>query len=424
MDLLRLIREPKFESDLEREFVLLSIHDKEAADIRLSLIFSLITPLLVWVGIATIGSFKYRPELSSFILGYAVISMVSASALSLPINASQLRWTILITHIVAQFNWLTGLVQADLPPYERLIFILAWASFTGISAGMLPFRNYYHHILLIFHGTLAFAGHHYTQHPKAAFVVYFIAWLVGSNYSIIVHRSFKLQAIDAFRQQLRLVPKQVILEAIRTEVTLDEVFHPAKRECIFLSSDWWRFKEIAQNADPERLSQLMGNYYDGVMEILDHDFPNGNYFADFMADEILITFLLETDQTADALHAQVLSFAHQLLRYRKDFSKVHSDPHGIDIGISYGSATVGIIGPKNRLKATALGEAPCMARRLQCIAKQLRSTQIDTDRIVSQHLNSTPAVIESFDIVSADGDFTMKDVEPTEKLLIFPKQAA
>jgi hypothetical protein len=64
------------------------------------------------------------------------------------------------------------------------------------------------------------------------------------------------------------------------------------------------------------------------------------------------------------------------------FREANGVPTGIDVGVSSGLSLIGMMGPSGHRKATALGEVPGQARRLQVLGKAIRQSLGDTDRVI------------------------------------------
>jgi hypothetical protein len=73
----------------------------------------------------------------------------------------------------------------------------------------------------------------------------------------------------------------------------------------------------------------------------------------------------------------------------------------IDIGVSSGLSLIGMMGPPGHRKATALGDVPGQARRLQMSGKYLRSRFGETDRVIFGS-RSLMQITDPFDIKQFD----------------------
>jgi class 3 adenylate cyclase len=110
--------------------------------------------------------------------------------------------------------------------------------------------------------------------------------------------------------------------------------------------------------------------------------PTGEYFSDWIADELLIFFVADDADRTPELTRTAMTFARELIEAKTAFAEEHGIPYGIDVGLAAGEATVGLFGPRSNRKVMAVGQVAVDARRLQAIGKQLRHLRGESDRIV------------------------------------------
>ena len=108
-----------------------------------------------------------------------------------------------------------------------------------------------------------------------------------------------------------MVPKNVAKYIAMTDgaMDLEEVFKPSKKFTVCLSSDWRGFQEIAAKKDPQFIENLFQKFYNEVFLELDRIFPEGNYYADWTADELFIIFFSNNDSDRQLIEKSLL-FAH------------------------------------------------------------------------------------------------------------------
>ncbi len=116
------------------------------------------------------------------------------------------------------------------------------------------------------------------------------------------------------------------------------------------------------------------NYYDIVWKELEETCPDGNYFADWTADELFVIFYQDDDSSRVEVIQNAMTFAHKLA------TKVHSQLANeigmtltYDIGISAGQGMLGLLGPDKRMKTTIASEVAGVAKRLETEAKHQRT---------------------------------------------------
>jgi len=181
-----------------------------------------------------------------------------------------------------------------------------------------------------------------------------------------------------------MVPKNVAKHIAITDgtVNLNEIFKPTKRFTVCMSSDWRNFQKIAKNNDPEYIEQLFQNFYNIVFEELDRIFPEGNYYADWTADEMFIIFYSDTEKDKVVVQ-NALEFAY--IYATKIFDKINSNLDSkllYDIGLASGIGLLGLQGPEKLKKTTITGESAGLAKRFETEAKNHRLDDRKQDPII------------------------------------------
>ena len=189
-------------------------------------------------------------------------------------------------------------------------------------------------------------------------------------------RSFIVSMYDKYCTTASMVPKNVAKHIAVTDsnVDLSKIFKPTKRFTICLSSDWRNFQKIASNNDPVYIEKLFQNFYDIVFEELDRIFPNGNYYADWTADEIFIIFYSENENN-ESIMKKALEFS--FLYATSIFDKINSNLSTeliYDIGLASGVGLLGLQGPEKLKKTTITGESAGTAKRFETEAKEYRKS--------------------------------------------------
>ncbi len=182
--------------------------------------------------------------------------------------------------------------------------------------------------------------------------------------------------------RLKVAPHELVRRALVRHEDLEIQLRPQLRWCVCLASDWRGYQQISRTEKPERLAEALTAYYDACRELLETHFPTGNYFSDWIADELLIYFLTEKEPPDAELCAQVITFARSLLEMKEAFAAKLGLPRGIDIGIASGLASIGLSGLASNRKVIAVGDVPVRARKMQGMGKALRTARGDQDRII------------------------------------------
>ena len=188
-------------------------------------------------------------------------------------------------------------------------------------------------------------------------------------------RSFILSMYEKYQNTASLVPKNVAKHIAVTDgtINLDKIFKPEERFTVCLSSDWRNYQELAISKDPKYIENIFQKFYNLVFEELDKIIPNGNYYADWTADELFIIFFDENNDT-DKILKNALDFSNIYSSYVfEEVNKNIDEKLVYDIGMASGVGLLGLQGPEKRKKTTITGESAGTAKRLETEAKNLRS---------------------------------------------------
>jgi class 3 adenylate cyclase len=312
----------------------------------------------------------------------APFTVLSAWMLFRARGTNTLRYGVLISQIVAQIFWTLGAV-ADLSDGSgRIGYGVLWISYVFVSNILLPFRAFVHMPMFAFYFVSTSVPIYFYPDNVYGIGATLIALLVGQNAQLISHRAFKNGLMTKFREQSRYIPQQVLLQSARENQSIEKVFGPKVRFCVCICSDWRNFQELADGVSPDQLGSYLSSYYERVVERLRKDLPEGNYFMDWIADELFVVIFAADENPDPKIVDAGFDFGAWLLSHRRTFARETGFPKGIDVGISSGLASVGIFGPSGSGKATAFGSIPGASRRLQTLAKQFRGEYGDQDRLV------------------------------------------
>ena len=156
---------------------------------------------------------------------------------------------------------------------------------------------------------------------------------------------------------------------------IDQIFKSKERFTVCLSSDWRNYQQFTDSMDNALLSDLIEKFYDIIFDKLEEYVPDGQYYADWTADELFIVFYDDDDNKNEVIKKS-LRFANSLSTeiYMKIYSELNIDLK-YDIGICSGPGFLGLQGPKKFKKTTITGQSAGIAKRLESEAKNLRSGQ-------------------------------------------------
>jgi class 3 adenylate cyclase len=195
----------------------------------------------------------------------------------------------------------------------------------------------------------------------------------------------------------KIAPAHIVRMSGGDAEDLQSVFEPKKRRSVCISSDWRNYQKLSEKLDPNQLRDALNGYYDICYGLLRQAFPRGNYYTDWIADELFIVVFVEENEDAKAVVNAAMHFAESLIRGKETFRSRYGLPAAIDVGVSTGSALIGMMGPEGFRKATALGDIPGRARRLQSAGKLLRSRLGEADRVVFDH-DVLMQIVDAFDV--------------------------
>lgn len=411
------LTEPTFASELEQRYCMLMIDRAETAYVRgwygLCIVY--------WGLLLILGWFGYFDDAVCRVLVMTAPLMTIASIVApmLARKLTVLRYLQLLAFTCGTIIQMIA-ARADIQDGAgSRVFAAIWIFSGTVGMALLAFRNYVHSVMLVIYlATLAYGLQGYPE-PLYGWAFGALLGLASSNAFIFSHRAMKRQSIRSFRQQSMCTPKQVLVHAIQAKRPITEVFGPEQRHCVCICSDWRRFQTFTTEVTAERLASILEAYYTEQLRLLEIAFPEGNYFLDWIADELFaVGFVTHTSDENAIAHSAVI-YAQLCLATRPVFTSRHGAPRGIDIGISQGHATVGMLGPQGNKKATALGKVPGMARRLQTVGKELRQIAGSIDRIViDPAMGPLLAGYREFEQVELPPTLVIKDLNLSSVLVL------
>ena len=284
-----------------------------------------------------------------------------------------IHYTILLPGIL--FN-LLYLYYLSITAPENYNIILLANFVTIITTTMFAMKFWKEQYALNFISILLICPLIYLEIEGSIYLIGFHILSFVSGY--LYRRKFIISMYERYYNTASLVPKNVAKYIAMTDgvIELEKIFKPSNRFTVCLSSDWRNFQEIAATKDPEFVENLFQQFYNEVFIEIDRIFPEGNYYADWTADELFIIFF-SNDDNDEKLINNALEFAHV---FSKDvFNKINKTL-GLnlmyDIGMSAGIGLLGLQGPDKLKKTTITGESAGTAKRLETEAKELRRDKI------------------------------------------------
>src|SRR3984957_15165743 len=142
-----------------------------------------------------------------------------------------------------------------------------------------------------------------------------------------------------------------------------------RRRITVLFSDIRGFSKISEHLAPEKVVQLLNEYFELMVEVV---FRNQGTLDKFMGDGLMAIFGAPENDPYQEEHAlkAAIEMQQELAKLQ-----VRWEPEGIQIrigvGIHSGPAIVGTIGSSRRMEYTAIGDTVNVASRLQTATKDL-----------------------------------------------------
>jgi adenylate cyclase len=142
-----------------------------------------------------------------------------------------------------------------------------------------------------------------------------------------------------------------------------------RRRISVLFSDIRGFSKISEHLAPEKVVQLLNEYFELMVEVV---FRNQGTLDKFMGDGLMAIFGAPENDPYQEEHALKAAIEMQQelgkLQVRWEAEGIHIR---IGVGIHSGPAIVGTIGSSRRMEYTAIGDTVNVASRLQAATKEL-----------------------------------------------------
>lgn len=315
----------------------------------------------------------------AFSLGYLIIRRRSAGALAIPPYIASA--TLVATGLTWHMPYIGLLAIA--PDHDTYVLVLA-NIILQFSSMMVLYRFSWEQ-LIVAAGTYASLLLTAVARPSLIRDIALLA--IAQTATIAISTSLRHALFASLQHRLRylrsFVPDhfaRLLVSASDTDFAQERIFPRSTRFVICLSADWREYQQLAMAHPPLAISSLFEQFYDVIFEHLESRFPNGNYFADWVADEFFAVFF-DDNTSPEELSNSVIDFGLDLATtVNAELRSKCSIPVTYDIGIASGFALIGLQGPATRRKTTVVGEVPGRARRLETEAKRLRYADPQFDR--------------------------------------------
>jgi adenylate cyclase len=142
-----------------------------------------------------------------------------------------------------------------------------------------------------------------------------------------------------------------------------------RRRISVLFCDIRGFTTISEGLPPEKVVQLLNEYFERMVEVV---FRNNGTLDKFIGDGMMVIFGAPEDDPYQEEHALKAAIEMQSeLRGLAEKWKPEGLNLRIGIGINSGPAIVGNIGSSRRMEYTAIGDTVNLASRLESATKEL-----------------------------------------------------
>ncbi|MDD3593818.1 MAG: adenylate/guanylate cyclase domain-containing protein [Candidatus Gastranaerophilales bacterium] len=185
--------------------------------------------------------------------------------------------------------------------------------------------------------------------------------------ALIVLYAYKFSMEDTKKQKLRVAMEKYVNTDIVSEIIQhsEEVKLGGKKtELTVLLADIRGFTRISETLEPDRVSDLLNEYFAEMLPIIGKH--NGNVNK-FIGDAILAVFGESTKDTNHPKNAIICAFEMQerIKELRKKWKKENKPLIGISIGINTGLSFIGNIGTADKMEYTVIGDTVNVACRIE-----------------------------------------------------------
>ena len=155
-------------------------------------------------------------------------------------------------------------------------------------------------------------------------------------------------------------------------LSIEKLFPTKEYFTVCLCSDWRNYQKITTTSEHKDVQVMLEKFYEIIYSELNKLDLNGQYYADWTADELFIIFYGEEPEK-DKIINESLKFCHTLSTnlYINISTNVNNDIR-YDIGLSSGSGLIGLQGPGKFKKTTITGDVAGHAKRFETQAKEIR----------------------------------------------------
>ena len=150
------------------------------------------------------------------------------------------------------------------------------------------------------------------------------------------------------------------------------------------------FTQIAEQHSAETVMAILRRYHSVIESAI---FENGGTLDKYLGDGVMATFGTPTATEEDATNA--LRAARQIMNAMDDFrakgAELGEPDFQVSVGVHFGDAIMGDIGPSRRLEFAVIGDTVNVAARLEAASRDLGCRIVLSDDLVQKVSSAEPA---------------------------------
>jgi adenylate cyclase len=167
---------------------------------------------------------------------------------------------------------------------------------------------------------------------------------------------------QAFHQ---FAPQRVVEEVIKRGVsTSGEI-----REVTVLFADIVEFTALSETLSPETLVRMLNGYFEAASTAVTH---HGGHVAKFIGDGVMAIFGAPESNVWHSLDAVIAALAMReaIASYNQELRKQNLPPLDVRIGVHKGNVVAGVVGSKENLEYTVIGDVVNTAARIESLTRK------------------------------------------------------
>ena len=225
--------------------------------------------------------------------------------------------------------------------------------------------------------------------------------LISTGICIFYRYEFSQSVINKYEYLSTLLPNKFakLMSVSDQNVNINDLFPTKEYFAVCLCADWRNYQKITNKSSKIQVEEMLEKFYTIIYHELDKLNLNGQYYADWTADELFIIFYGDEKQK-NIIKNEALTFAHSLST--TIFMEINSQINQnitYDIGLSSGRGLIGLQGPPNFKKTSITGEVAGNSKRFETQAKNIR---LNSDKnsfpiiVMDQNLNNNAEQLNTY----------------------------